>query len=155
MSTYHWKCESASRRFQPGESPSRGLLRDYTTSPINRFAALLLEEWQRSVGVKHSQSSKLLLVETCWWGSGNLDFSRVRDRTYIWIPERIVENPDVSQAGLHAGRGGVGHQGGVQGPPAVGEVRGRGAMASQEEEGGDQQRPVRHLLLLPLLSWEH
>ena len=29
-----------SRCFQPGESPSRGLLRDCTTSPINRFAAL-------------------------------------------------------------------------------------------------------------------
>ena len=27
-------------RFQPGEGPSRGLLRDCTTSPINRFAAL-------------------------------------------------------------------------------------------------------------------
>ena len=27
--------------FQPGEGPSRGLLRDCTTSPINRFAALL------------------------------------------------------------------------------------------------------------------
>ena len=25
------KCESASRRFQPGEGPSRGLLRDCTT----------------------------------------------------------------------------------------------------------------------------
>ena len=35
------KCESASRRFQPGEGPSRGLLRDCTTSPINRFAALI------------------------------------------------------------------------------------------------------------------
>ena len=33
-------CESASRRFQPGEGPSRGLLRDCTTSMINRFAAL-------------------------------------------------------------------------------------------------------------------
>ena len=32
---------SASRRFQPGEGPSRGLLRDCTTSPINRFAALV------------------------------------------------------------------------------------------------------------------
>ena len=30
-----------SRRFQPGEGPSRGLLRDCTTSPINRFAALI------------------------------------------------------------------------------------------------------------------
>ena len=29
------KCESASRRFQPEEGPSRGLLRDCTTSPIN------------------------------------------------------------------------------------------------------------------------
>ena len=26
------KCESGSRRFQPGEGPSRGLLRDYETS---------------------------------------------------------------------------------------------------------------------------
>ena len=31
------KCESANRRFQPGEGPSRGLLRDCTTSPINRL----------------------------------------------------------------------------------------------------------------------
>ena len=36
------KCESASRHFQPGEGPSRGLLRDCTTSLINRFAALSL-----------------------------------------------------------------------------------------------------------------
>ena len=35
---------SASRRFQPGEGPSRGLLRDFTTSPINRFAALVSSE---------------------------------------------------------------------------------------------------------------
>ena len=34
------KCESASRRFQPGEGPSRGLLCDCTTSPMDRFAAL-------------------------------------------------------------------------------------------------------------------
>ena len=27
--------------FQPGEGPSGGLLRDCTTSPINRFAALI------------------------------------------------------------------------------------------------------------------
>ena len=33
---------AASRRFQPGEGPSRGLLRDCTTSPINRFAALVI-----------------------------------------------------------------------------------------------------------------
>ena len=32
----------ASRRFQPGEGPSRGLLSDCTTSPINRFAALII-----------------------------------------------------------------------------------------------------------------
>ena len=30
------KCESGSSRFLPGEGPSRGLLRDCTTSPINR-----------------------------------------------------------------------------------------------------------------------
>ena len=29
----------ACRRFQPGEGPSRGILRDCTASPINRFAA--------------------------------------------------------------------------------------------------------------------
>ena len=34
------KCESTSRRFQSGEGARRGLLRDCTTSPINRFAAL-------------------------------------------------------------------------------------------------------------------
>ena len=41
------KCESASRRFQPGEGPSRGLLRDCTTSPINRFAALIINDNSR------------------------------------------------------------------------------------------------------------
>ena len=35
------KCESTNRCFQPVEGPSRGLLRDCTTSPINRFAALV------------------------------------------------------------------------------------------------------------------
>ena len=35
------KSESSSSRFQPGEGPSRGPLRDCTTSPINRFAALI------------------------------------------------------------------------------------------------------------------
>ena len=34
---------SASRRFQPGEGPSRSLLRDCTTSLINRFAALKVD----------------------------------------------------------------------------------------------------------------
>ena len=39
------KCESASRRFQPGEGPSWGLLRDYEPSDANRmqlFEALIL-----------------------------------------------------------------------------------------------------------------
>ena len=45
------KCESASRRFQPGEGPSRGLLRDCSTSPINRFAALLLTPATAAAGV--------------------------------------------------------------------------------------------------------
>ena len=36
------KCESTSRRLQPGEGPNSGLLCDCTTSPINPFAALLL-----------------------------------------------------------------------------------------------------------------
>ena len=31
------KCESSSSCFQPGEGPSRGLLGDCTTSPINRL----------------------------------------------------------------------------------------------------------------------
>ena len=35
------QCESASRSFQSGEGPSRCLLRDCTTSPSNRFAALV------------------------------------------------------------------------------------------------------------------
>ena len=34
------KCESAFNQ-EKGEGPSRGLLRDCTTSPINRFAALV------------------------------------------------------------------------------------------------------------------
>ena len=45
---------SASRRFQPGEGPSRGLLRDCTTSPINRFAALIISlhlKWSLSVNM--------------------------------------------------------------------------------------------------------
>ena len=33
-----------SRHFQPGEGPSRGLLRDCTTSPITRFAALVFNK---------------------------------------------------------------------------------------------------------------
>ena len=38
------KCESGSSRFQPGpgEGPSRGLLSDCTTSPINRFYTALV-----------------------------------------------------------------------------------------------------------------
>ena len=35
------QCESGSSSFQPGEGPSRGLLRDCTTSPMDRFAALI------------------------------------------------------------------------------------------------------------------
>ena len=34
------KCESSIRHFRQREGPSRGLLRDCTTSRINRFAAL-------------------------------------------------------------------------------------------------------------------
>ena len=34
---FHPKCESASRLFQPGGGPSRGLLCDCTTSAINRL----------------------------------------------------------------------------------------------------------------------
>ena len=37
-------------RFQPGEGPSRGLLRDCTTSPINRFAALITTLSSKSKG---------------------------------------------------------------------------------------------------------
>ena len=40
------KCESASRRFQPGEGPGRGPLRNCTTSLINRFTALVPREGQ-------------------------------------------------------------------------------------------------------------
>ena len=43
----------ASRRFQPGEGPSRGLLRDCTTSPINRFAAL---NWIIYIDAPHKTS---------------------------------------------------------------------------------------------------
>ena len=39
LSTSNW-VRDTNRRFQPGEGPSRGLLRDCTTSPINRFTAL-------------------------------------------------------------------------------------------------------------------
>ena len=46
------KRESGSSRFQPGEGPSRGLLRDCTTSPINRFAALVLTRGGRLIAIK-------------------------------------------------------------------------------------------------------
>ena len=36
------KAVLAISRFQPGEGPGRGLLRDCTTSPINRFASLVV-----------------------------------------------------------------------------------------------------------------
>ena len=35
-----YKCESGSSCFQPGEGPSRGLLRDCTILPMDRFTAL-------------------------------------------------------------------------------------------------------------------
>ena len=40
------KCESGSSRFQPGEGPSRGLLRNCTTGcgPMDRFAALVKKD---------------------------------------------------------------------------------------------------------------
>ena len=40
---YCLKSESASGHFQPGEGPSRGLLRDCTTSTMDRFTALVLQ----------------------------------------------------------------------------------------------------------------
>ena len=40
------KCESASRRFQPGE----GILRDCTTSPINRDTALVAVDSLLTIG---------------------------------------------------------------------------------------------------------
>ena len=38
---YAIQCESASRHFQPGEGPSRGLLRDYEPSDGPSFQALV------------------------------------------------------------------------------------------------------------------
>ena len=45
-----------SRRFQPGEGPSRGLLRDCTPSPINRFAALILSVSITFLGLMRSEA---------------------------------------------------------------------------------------------------
>ena len=47
------RSESASRHLQPGEGPSRGLLRDCTTSPINRLAAL--QQTHPSHGINFGQ----------------------------------------------------------------------------------------------------
>ena len=68
------KCESASRRFQPGEGPSRGLLRDCTTSPINRFAALVLVtrlwsicRWEKRVLIHDWDGGWRYIVSTTTW----------------------------------------------------------------------------------------
>ena len=72
MSTYRevstcLKCESASRRFKLGEGPSRGLLRDCTTSPINRFAALF-------VSVHFSTNIEAESIEIAGWRHAGLEF---------------------------------------------------------------------------------
>ena len=51
----------ASMRFQPGEGPSRGLLRDCTTSPINRFAALIRVSASAAAG---AQTETLLFLKS-------------------------------------------------------------------------------------------
>ena len=53
--------EAAPSHFLPGEGPSRGLLRDCTTSPINRFAALL-NIWLYIINITHPPLGLLLLV---------------------------------------------------------------------------------------------
>ena len=54
------KCE---RRFQPGEGPSRGLLRDCTTSPINRFAALHLVQPQPATSQPTERQQNPIKIE--------------------------------------------------------------------------------------------
>ena len=44
MPVYHSVLNvKANSRFQPGDGPSRGLLRDFTTSPINRLHSTKLD----------------------------------------------------------------------------------------------------------------
>ena len=71
------KCESGSSRFQPGEGPSRGLLRDCTTSQMDRFAALnVTSAWcQHSrayqfsqLGLRPAQGSQSRAEEERWSG---------------------------------------------------------------------------------------
>ena len=47
-----------SSRFQPGEGPSRGLLRDCTTSSINRFATLKMIQIQYPVWASPNNPTK-------------------------------------------------------------------------------------------------
>ena len=56
---------------QPGEGPSRGLLRDCTTSPINRFAALVLSSAPASPWLM----TRHLAVS--WSDAGHYPLSRV------------------------------------------------------------------------------
>ena len=51
--------EKASRRFQPGEGPSRGLLRDYEPSDGPSFQALDLSWWSDQLAVQFSLYSDL------------------------------------------------------------------------------------------------
>ena len=57
-------------RFQPGEGPSRGLLCDCTTSPINRFAARVQTVCLVSVSVSAVLSKFLHHSSTCPGFSG-------------------------------------------------------------------------------------
>ena len=75
-------------RFQPGEGPSRGLLRDCTTSPINRFAALVqtdgltLTGWPGSLGSTGLATTSRMQswpaarrMEATWHGGTQLSLS--------------------------------------------------------------------------------
>ena len=60
------KCESGSSRFQPGEGPSRGLLRDYEPSDAVRmelFEALMETETSQQ---RHPQASTSLWSLITW-----------------------------------------------------------------------------------------
>ena len=74
-------------RFQPGEGPRRGLLRDCTTSPINRFVALdniLIFHVSSPHDVWHSSVESVPSVASC----NNISLA-------------VIIQPNISSAGLN------------------------------------------------------
>ena len=66
------KCESGSSRFQLGEGPSRGLLRDYEHSDGSSFQALINHPWSPRVDVDVGYLIVLACAGCCGWCSVTL-----------------------------------------------------------------------------------